>query len=397
MAKTIWYETKMTSNTAPSPYVVSASTEYSGMEAWKAFNGTVADNDDRWRSTTKTDSWIKLDFGESKKVSIVKITAVNYSTVIGGHPITFTIEGSSDDVNWNTIKQFTTTAFSAGESRDFEFDRPVVYRYFRLTPTETQGSTSYYNIGEISYGLSPINKILISSDDEYYSIEPVGREGSLIPAMTSNTAPKGVASASSVYSSSYPAWKAFDGRDVSDGWASSGTTFPQWLKYDFGEPETVGKYTIRGRNSTNADDLRQTIKDWEFQGSNDDVNWTTLDKRVGEANWNRSEKREYEFKNTTAYRYYRVFITAHNGSTVATAIGEMEMFEAKFLRLKLVSMLTEDSFLVYGMDKNTNINLENDVASVTNIVDKSETLGSGKVFKQKIDTTKSPIKNLRII
>ena len=44
----------------------------------------------------------------------------------------------------------------------------------------------------------------------------------LIPTMTSNTTPSGVCSASSIYNSSYPAWRGFDGdpRDSTPGWNS---------------------------------------------------------------------------------------------------------------------------------------------------------------------------------
>ena len=43
----------------------------------------------------------------------------------------------------------------------------------------------------------------------------------LIPTMTSNTTPSGVASSSTDYSSSYQAWRAFDG--ASTEWSSLGS------------------------------------------------------------------------------------------------------------------------------------------------------------------------------
>ena len=58
-----------------------------------------------------------------------------------------------------------------------------------------------------------------------------------IPTMTSNSAPSGTASSSSVYSdnSSYAAWKAFD-KSSSTSWQSKiySNDNDRWLKYDFG-------------------------------------------------------------------------------------------------------------------------------------------------------------------
>jgi F5/8 type C domain. len=162
MIETIWYKLNMTTNTTPAPYVASASSEYSGMGAWKAFNGTLANSDDRWRSTSQTNAWIKLDFGLSKPVNRVKITAPSSSTVLAGQPLEFFIEGSNDNNEWSRVVSVATTSFTASEVREFEFDVNANYRFYRLTPTKSQGSATYYNIGEIEYGFSFSNKILIS-------------------------------------------------------------------------------------------------------------------------------------------------------------------------------------------------------------------------------------------
>ena len=179
---------------------------------------------------------------------------------------------------------------------------------------------------------------------------------SAIPLMTSNTTSNGIASASSEFNTTYQAWKAFDGIDDSYGWAStSGSVFPQWLKYKFAEPKIICKYSIKSRNSV-ASDISQTLKDWEFQGSNDDSVWTTLDKRIEEIGWTATQKREYIFDNTKKYHYYRILITANNGSTLATAIGEMEMFELLFEKGKL-ALKNPPTNNYYSLSDNTLIHL----------------------------------------
>jgi len=56
-------------------------------------------------------------------------------------------------------------------------------------------------------------------------------------------------------------------------------------------------------------------KDWTFQGSNDGVNWDILDTVTGETDWNSTIVRIFEIDNKTAYKSYRIVITANNGST----------------------------------------------------------------------------------
>jgi hypothetical protein len=62
-----------------------------------------------------------------------------------------------------------------------------------------------------------------------------------VPTMTSNTTPEGVASASSIYSSSYDAFKVFD-RNTGTFWRAGGSA-PQWIQYQFVSPVFV--HTIR--------------------------------------------------------------------------------------------------------------------------------------------------------
>lgn len=141
------------------------------------------------------------------------------------------------------------------------------------------------------------------------------------------------ASASSAWSGSYAASFAFDNYTTNTNcWASSAAPTvgsPQWLKYDFGSgnEKIILKYTVTARYYTS--DQTRCPKDWTFEGSNDDSNWDILDTQTEQTGWNTNSspttKREYTFTNTTAYRYYRIVITANNGGTSYVAIGEMEM------------------------------------------------------------------------
>jgi hypothetical protein len=68
-----------------------------------------------------------------------------------------------------------------------------------------------------------------------------------IPTMTSNTAPEGVASASSIFSSSYNAFRAFD-KNTNTYWLAGGPA-PQWVQYQFVRPVFVHTITLTGYGS----------------------------------------------------------------------------------------------------------------------------------------------------
>jgi len=141
--------------------------------------------------------------------------------------------------------------------------------------------------------------------------------------MTALNAPSpNVVSASSAYTTYY-AWYAFN--HSTDGWwttTASGT--PWWIKYDFGSAlYAVVKYTF----TVSAAYATEGPKDFLFQGSNNDSDWTTLDTQTG-ITWSaEAETKTFTFSNTNAYRYYRVYITAVQSGDYCSC-HEIEMFEA---------------------------------------------------------------------
>ena len=146
----------------------------------------------------------------------------------------------------------------------------------------------------------------------------------IIPAMTSATAPFGVAS-SSGNSSSYVEWRAFDHTNSVGGgaaWVAPSAT--GWLQYQFPIAHLIRRYAVTSRNSTT---YVLPPKTWTFQGSNDGLTWDTLDTQTNITDWATSPnvRKVFDIANTTAYAYYRIDVTASNGTTVG--VGELEMME----------------------------------------------------------------------
>ncbi|HEY8993541.1 MAG TPA: alginate lyase family protein, partial [Lacunisphaera sp.] len=95
-----------------------------------------------------------------------------------------------------------------------------------------------------------------------------------------------------------------------------------WIQYDFGagNEQVVKRYTINC-----ADVATRDPKNWNFLGSQDGSTWTTLDSQSNQTFVVRMGMNTYDIGNTTAYRYYRLDITANNGAT-GTAIAELGLW-----------------------------------------------------------------------
>jgi len=134
-----------------------------------------------------------------------------------------------------------------------------------------------------------------------------------------NLAFSGTATASTYTQSSEDPSHAFDG-DPGTKWFATAAT--GWLQYDFGanNAQTVKRYTV-----SSADVATRDPKDWQFQGSQDASTWTTLDSQSGQLFANRQQQNTYNIGNTTAYRYYRLNITADNGAT-QVAVAELGLW-----------------------------------------------------------------------
>jgi chitinase len=113
--------------------------------------------------------------------------------------------------------------------------------------------------------------------------------------------------------------------------AAPSATTPISTMYTFGGSSTyvVTSYTLTAGN----DAATRDPKDWTFQGcggsctAGSDTGWTTLDTRTGQfAGAARYQTNTYSFSNATAYRQFRLRVTANNGDTGTFQMGELQMF-----------------------------------------------------------------------
>lgn len=280
--------------------------------------------------------------------------------------------------------------------------------YPTIATMNTNAKTITFNFGEkpFAYNIPPefnayniglSHKILISSEDEYYSVVPevMGTE-TTIPQMISNTAPRGRAFASSEQGSYY-AYRAFNSVSATSFVTINGSGGIGYLGYEFVNHVKIGKYVIQV-DTANSTTTSTAPKDWTFEGSNDGVNWNELDTQVNQI-WAVSEKnREYaiDIGKIRAYTMYRLNWTDNNGY-LYTTIQLLQLYEYTLGKLITLPNQSEQTFINHGMDKDTSIDLTTSkILERRYIVQDNAELGSGRVFKQKIDTTKIPIKNVII-
>ncbi len=95
-----------------------------------------------------------------------------------------------------------------------------------------------------------------------------------------------------------------------------------WLQYDFGSgnAQVVKRYTV-----SCADVAGRDPKSWTFLGSQDGSSWTTLNSQNNQTFAIRMARNTYAIGNTTAYRYYRINVTANNGDG-SMAISELGLW-----------------------------------------------------------------------
>ncbi|WP_219640644.1 discoidin domain-containing protein [Cohnella sp. CFH 77786] len=177
----------------------------------------------------------------------------------------------------------------------------------------------------------------------------------LIPTMTSNSTPSGRASASSEYSTTYQAYRAFnDAASESYGWVANGFSSPQWLEYDFDTPKTISKYTLKAEYPNEIPGAYMP-KTWDFQAFDDTTStWVTLDSRSNQPDWPAGTKREFTFANTKAYSKYRLYITAITGpGSGVLVVGEVEMM-SKVPSGRAIITIT----MVNGLEKEYDLSMD---------------------------------------
>ena len=170
----------------------------------------------------------------------------------------------------------------------------------------------------------------------------------LIPEMTSDTEPSGIASSSGAFVTpgrTYGAWRAF--ADL----GSQGLPYPTWvsdrpisqdgfvyLRYEFANPQIVYFYSIFEFSGTGfyysiggSSYVLSFPRTWAFRGSNDGITWVVLDSQIDLVFYN-GETKKFAVPAPVSYKYYELKLTddtpaaSPGGDTQLPTITRLSMF-----------------------------------------------------------------------
>jgi alpha-L-fucosidase 2 len=258
--------------------IATASGEDSSANAAKAFDRVETT---AWSSgSTAATAWLQCPFnGPAWAVTQYKL--VSSPSNAGADPRDWQLLGSNNGSDWTALDSRANEIFTARtQTKRCVFSNTIPYRFYRLNITATAGGTGS-GVRLAEFQLWSVD----SSDKASASVEN---------GTTENAA------------------KAFDGSTATK-WYNSNIAPSGWLRFQYGGGAgwALSQYSLTSANDVPQRDPR----DWQFQGSNDGATWTTLDTRSGETFSSRFQTKTYTFANTTAYRYYRLNVTANAGGT----------------------------------------------------------------------------------
>ncbi|UJH92869.1 discoidin domain-containing protein [Antarcticibacterium sp. 1MA-6-2] len=85
-----------------------------------------------------------------------------------------------------------------------------------------------------------------------------------------------------------------------------------WVQLELTEARAVDIYTLTSGN----DAPERDAKAWTLEGSNDGTTWEVLDTRTDQSWSDRNQTKEFNVNNEERFKYYRLLITANNGSNL---------------------------------------------------------------------------------
>jgi hypothetical protein len=130
----------MTANTIADGTTVSASSTYSGLNPYLAFNNATSDS---WASLTNSqnNSWLQMMFPNAITIDGFRMYCA--AATSSQAPKTFYIQGSNDGSTWTQISDtFVFTPFVGDTWQTYQLSSPGTYKYYRLFIVGVQSGTN---------------------------------------------------------------------------------------------------------------------------------------------------------------------------------------------------------------------------------------------------------------
>lgn len=241
----------------------------------------------------------------------------------------------NSDANQNHIFYFTPQTSFDLQAFALKAIAGATNQIYNVDSFTAQSSSNYNSTSDITftsglgvfmggtYTLALVNSFYEAAIKANGSTLNVTRSSaSIVPSMSNETTPAGyVITAKSVYNSTYPAYTPFADNvgGSQSAWISSATptaAAPQWIQVELPANKTVTDYTITNRRGGGI----ASPNTWTLMGSNDNSTWNTLHTVTNDTNVSAGAVRSFKVTTPGSYKYYRINITARNGSDSFVAI-----------------------------------------------------------------------------
>ena len=237
--------------------------------------------------------WIKYEFPQPVVANFLDVAANRYN--LDRTMRWYKLEGSNDDENWTLLleRQYQRDFYSY-ETRWYEFENTTAYKFYKLTCIATNGD-QYWKIARFRLFRRKFGKW------NFY-------RG--IPKLSSANQDGYEVSESSMHDSGHAGYFAFDD-DTQTRWATTANSGDAWLQIKLPTPTAFNAVQIASRGDSSLD---QAPSAFQIQGSNDGETWNVLDSESNVSWTTLGELKLFTFENENAYLYYRLYITANQGS-----------------------------------------------------------------------------------
>lgn len=266
--------------------------DYTGNEV-KAnlFDGSTAT---KWIATGGKNIWISVKLSSPLAVNAYQISVCNDHHT--RDPLSWNFYGSLDGERWELLDSRTNEDFvEFFQTNTYKFNNTIEYSYYKIDEmchNSTDGVG--LNITHMSE-FKLMNTISDEDDDEEETTEKI-------------TVDQSTVSGSAVSNPSEGLDALFDGSLSTKLCTTySGSV---WVSVKLNAPAAINTYII----GSGADAEERDPKNWKFYGSIDGKDWTLLDEKVNEDLSDRSTLYPFYFNNNTQYSYYKIEITANNGT-----------------------------------------------------------------------------------
>ena len=283
-------------------YTVTASSQYDNNHtAWHAFdrNSTTL-----WAANGSFPAWLRIELPNATAIDSMKITVRNDDTLNEG-PSNFSIQGSNDGVDWDTLAAYNAITWIKGESKVFNFDNNTPYVTYRLYITASNSGNTSLASWEIGNGYRQYKKDLENIDY-------------VVPVLTSNqfTDDSGTYTiTTSSEHSDYKAFYLFD-RSATTQFELQSGSLSGWVQIELPEAKAINYCAIGARDDSWCS---ATPRDYKLEGSNNATDWDTLLNIENSASFSNSELRAHHLDNSTAYKYYKLTIDNPNNTVLSFA------------------------------------------------------------------------------